>query len=406
VEGLYAQVQGLFSNSKVKDNGAFAVRILQKGYIVGLSCGLIGLPSSGKTVIFNAITAAGVSSYSGSEMNRAVVYAPDQRLNQLAEIYRPQKVVPATLEVVDISGLKVRPRGDGHGFRLLGYIKDVEALLHVVRCFEDGSIPFEYKTIDPVRDIETVDLELMVADSNTLENKIRRLAKKVRAGDKDAIRDTANCEKVYAAIQQGIPARKQNLSVQQLASTRECNLASLKPVLYIANIKSIEDADNRHVKALERIANDEGTEVIVVCGKDEADISQLSLDERQEFLQELGLKESSTERVLSAAYKMLGLNNFFTTGEDEVRAWTCRKEDKAPIAAGKIHTDMEKGFIRMEVIRYEDLIELGSEAAVSKAGRQHLKGRDYEVQDGDIVAVRFSRGGQSTIRLQRRQPDR
>jgi len=360
---------------------------------VGLSCGLVGLPSSGKTVIFNAITAAGVSSYNGSEMNQAVVYVTDQRLNRLAEMYRPQKVVPATLEVVDIPGLNVGPKKAGHGSRLLGYIKDVEALLHVVRCFEDGGIPSEYETIDPVRDIETVDLELMVADSNTLENKIKHLAKRVRAGDKDAIRDTANCEKVYTAIQQGTPARRQNLSVQELASIRECNLASLKPVLYIANIKSIEDADNRHVKTLERVAGDEGAEAIVICGKDEADISQLSLDERQEFLRELGLKESSMERLLGAAYRMLGLINFFTTGEDEVRAWTCRKEDKAPVAAGKIHTDMENGFIRMEVIRYEDLMELGSEAAISRAGRQRLEGRDYEVQDGDIVAVRFSPGG-------------
>ncbi|MFC1951574.1 redox-regulated ATPase YchF [Chloroflexota bacterium] len=359
---------------------------------MGLSCGLVGLPSSGKTVIFNAITAAGVASYNGSEINQAVVYVPDQRLNRLTEIYRPQKVVPSTLEVIDISGFRVGPQGNGHDFRLLGYIKDVEVLLHVVRCFEDGSIPIENK-IDPVRDIETVDLELMVADSNTLENKIKRLAKKVRAGDKDTIRDTANCEKVYTAIQQGTPARKQNLSIQELVSIRECNLTSLKPVLYIASIKSIEDADNHHVKTLERIAGDEGTEAIVVCGKDEADISQLSLDERQEFLQEFGLKEPSIERLLSAAYKMLGLINFFTTGEDEVRAWTCRKEDKAPVAAGKIHTDMERGFIRMEVIRYEDLMELGSETAISKAGRQHLEGRDYEVQDGDIVAVRFNHGG-------------
>jgi GTP-binding protein YchF len=360
---------------------------------VGLSCGLVGLPSSGKTVIFNAITAAGVSSYNGSEMNQAIVNVPDQRLSRLAEMYRPQKVVPATMEVVDIPGLKGGHQGNGHGSRLLGYIKDVEALLHVVRCFEDDGIPSESKTIDPVRDIETVDLELMVADSSTLENKIKRLAKKARAGDKDAIRDTANCEQVYAAIQQGTPARRQNLSVQQLASIRECDLVSLKPVLYIANIKSIEDANNRHVKALEQVANGEGTEAIIVCGKDEADISQLSLDERQEFLGELGLKESSMERLLSAAYKMLGLINFFTTGEDEVRAWTCRKTDKAPIAAGKIHTDMEEGFIRMEVIRYEDLIELGSEAAISKAGRQRLEGRDYEVQDGDIVTVRFSHRG-------------
>ncbi len=360
---------------------------------MGLSCGLVGLPSSGKTVIFNAITAAGVSSYNGSDMNRAVVHVPDQRLNRLTEIYHPQKVVPATLEVVDISGFKTNPQRNVNGSGLLGYIKDVVALLHVVRCFEDDSIPFEYETIDPVRDVETVDLELMVADSNTLENKIKRLAKKVRAGDKEAIRDTANCEKVYAAIQQGTPARKQDLRAQELASIRECNLASLKPVLYIANVKSIDDTYNRHVKVLERIASDEGTEAIVVCGKDEADISQLSLAERQEFLQELGLKESTMERLLGAAYRILGLISFFTTGEDEVRAWTCQKEDKAPVAAGKIHTDMEKGFIRMEVIRYEDLIELGSEAAISRAGRQHLEGRDYEMQDGNIVAVRFSRGG-------------
>ena len=360
---------------------------------MGLSCGLVGLPSSGKTVIFNAITAAGVSSYNGSEMNQAIVSMPDQRLDRLAEIYRPQKVVPATVEVVDIPGLKGGHQEKGQGSRLLGYIKDVEALLHVVRCFEDDVISSDAKAIDPVRDIETVDLELMVADSSTLENKMKRLAKKVRAGDKDAISDTANCEKVYAAIQQGTPARRQNLSIQELDSIRECNLASLKPVLYIANIKSIEDADNRQVKALERVANDEGTEAIIVCGKDEADISQLNLDERQEFLRELGLQESSMERLLSAAYKMLGLTNFFTTGEDEVRAWTCRKTDKAPVAAGKIHTDMEKGFIRMEVFRYEDLMELGSEAAVSKAGRLRLEGRDYEVQDGDIVAVRFSRRG-------------
>ena len=358
---------------------------------MGLSCGLVGLPSCGKTVIFNAITAAGVSSYNGSEMNRAVVYVPDQCLNRLAEMYRPQKVVPATLEVVDIPGLKASPQGNGYGLRLLGHIKDVEALLHVVRCFEDGSIPFEYETIDPVRDIETVDLELMAADCTTLENKIKRLAKKARAGDEDAIRDTANCEKVYAAIQQGIPARKQNLSVQELDSIRECNLVSLKPVLYIANIESIEDADNCYVKALERIAGDENAEAIVVCGKDEADISHLELDEQQEFLRELGLEESSMERLLVAAYKMLGLTNFFTTGEDEVRAWTCWKGDKAPVAAGKIHTDMERGFIRMEVIRYEDLMELGSEAAAAKEGRQFLQGRDYAVQDGDIVAVRFNR---------------
>lgn len=318
---------------------------------------------------------------------------PDQRLERLVEMYHPHKVAPATLEVVDIPGLKACPQGDGRASRLLGHIKNVDALLHVVRCFEDGSIPFEHETIDPVRDIETVDLELMAADCTTLENKINRLEKRVRAGDKDAIRDTDNCKKVYAAIQQGIPARKQNLNTQELASIRECNLASLKPVLYIANIKSMEDAANRHVTALKHVADAEGAEMITACGRDEADISQLEPDEQHEFLKELGLKESSMERLLIATYRMLGLVNFFTTGEDEVRAWTCRKGDKAPVAAGKIHTDMEKGFIRMEVIRYEDLVELGSETAVVKAGRQHTESREYELQDGDIVAVLFNGKG-------------
>jgi hypothetical protein len=362
---------------------------------MGLSCGLVGLPSCGKTVILNAITAAGASSYSGAEMNRAVVNVTDQRLDRLVAMYHPRKVVPATLEIVDIPGLKASPQGNGHGSRLLGHIKDVEALLHVVRCFEDGGIPFEHETIDPVRDIETVDLELMVADSATLENKINHLARRVRAGDKDAIRETTDCAKVRAAVQQGIPARKQNLNAPELASIRECNLVSLKPVLYIANIKTMEDAANRHVIALRQVARAEGTELITICGKDEADISQLEPNEQKVFLRELGLADSSMERLLRAAYRMLGLVNFFTTGEDEVRAWTCRQGDKAPAAAGKIHTDMEKGFIRMEVIRYEDLAELGSEAAVAKAGRQRIEGRQYGVQDGDIVAVLFNGNGRA-----------
>ena len=358
---------------------------------MGLTCGLIGLPSCGKTVIFNAITAAGVSCYNGSEMNQAVVGVPDQRVTRLAEMYHPRKVVTATLEVVDIPGLKSSPEGNGRGARLLGHIKDVDTLLHVVRCFEDGNVPFEYETIDPVRDIETVDLELMAADSVTLQNKITRLAKKVRAGDKDAVRESGHCEKVYAGIQQGIPARRQDLNPQELASVRECNLVSLKPVLYIANIKSMEEASNRHVAALKQYAAAESAEVVIICGKDEADISQLEPDERPEFLKQLGLTESSMERLLQAAYRKLGLVSFFTTGEDEVRAWTCRRGDRAPVAAGKIHSDMEDGFIRMEVVRYDDLVELGSEAAVADSGKHRVEGRDYEVQDGDIVAVLFNR---------------
>jgi len=358
---------------------------------MGLSCGLIGLPQCGKTVIFNAITAAGVSSYSGAEMNRAIVNLPDQRINKLAAMYHPRKTIYTTLEVVDIPGLKVSQDGNNRSSKLLGHIKNVEALLHVVRCFEDANVPFEYDTINPIRDVETVDLELMAADSLTLKNKIERTEKKAKSGDKDAIREHGHCEKVFTAIQEGIPARKQKLTALEIASVKECNLVSLKPVVYIANIKVVADSSNKHVAVLKKLAEEESAEVITICGKDEADINQLASEERQEFLKDLGLQESSMERLMHAAYKHLGLISFFTVGEDEVRAWTCQKGDKAPTAAGKIHTDLEKGFIRMEVMRYDDLIELGSEAALSKAGKLHIQGRDYEVQDGDIVQVLFNK---------------
>ena len=357
---------------------------------MSLSCGLVGLPSCGKTVIFNAITAASISSYDGSELNRAVVKLPDQRLDRLIETYRPRKEVQATLEIVDIPGIEVGPKGSGRGSRLLGHIKDVEAVVHVARCFEYGSDSLDDETTDPVRDIETLDLELMVADSVTLENKMERLGKRVRGRDREAIQEFADCEKVHADVGQGIPVRKQVLNAHEMASIRECNLVSLKPVMYIANIRSTGDVTNRHVTALRQFADAENAEMITVYGRDEADISQLEPSEQREFLQELGLEESSRDRLLRAAYRMLGVVSFFTTGEDEVRAWTCRKGDKAPVAAGKIHTDMEKGFIRMEVISYADLMELGSEAAVAKAGRQRVESREYEVQDGDIVAVLFN----------------
>ena len=358
---------------------------------MGLSCGLVGLPGCGKTTIFNAITAAGASSYSGAEMNRAVVSVPDSRVEKLVEMYHPRKKVLATLDVVDIPGLRASPQASGRSLQLIGHIKDVEALLHIVRCFQDDLGSDGQTKLDPVSDIETVDLELMVADTKTLMNKIERLENKTKAGNKDAVRETANCTKVYDAIQKGIPARRQKLNEQELASVKECNLVSLKPVLYIANIKSVTDANNNCVQALKAFADSEASEMITICGKDEADISQLAPDEQREFLKELGLKESSMERLLKAAYHMLGLVTFFTTGEDEVRAWTCRKGDKAPVAAGKIHTDMEKGFIRMEVTSYQDLIELGSEAAVAKAGKKRVESREYEVQDGDIVTVLFNK---------------
>lgn len=299
-------------------------------------------------------------------------------------------MTPATLEVVDIPGLTSgSTAGEGRGAKLLAHLKDVDALLHVVRCFEDESVPFAYETIDPARDVETIDLEMMVADSQTLDNKINRLAKKART-DADVARQVADCQKVKAALDQGIPARRQSLNPEELANVRECHLVSLKPILYLANIKSMDDIGNRYVKALQGVADAEGAEMVAVCGRDEAEISRLDPAERPEFLAALGLKESSMERLLRAANRMLGLVNFFTAGEKEVHVWTCHRGEKAPVAAGKIHTDMEEGFIRMEVIRCEDLIQLGSEAAVAKAGKQRVEGRAYEVQDGDVVVVLFN----------------
>jgi ribosome-binding ATPase len=360
---------------------------------MSLSCGLIGVPSCGKTAIFNAITAAGAAGYSSTGMNEAVVNVPDKRLDRLVAMYHPRKLVTATLDVVDIPGIKAnRQEGDSRSSRLLGNIKNVEALVHVVRCFEDAGVPFEYDTINPVRDVETVDLELLAVDTLTLQNKITRLEKKVKAGDKDAVREAEDCQKVNNSIQQGIPVRKQNLTSREKASVWECNLVSLKPILYVANIKTMADVANKHVAALKKVAEEEGAQVIAICGKDEADISLLDPADRFEFLKALGLEESSIERLLGAASRMLGLVTFFTSGEDEVRAWNCRKGDKAPVAAGKIHSDMEKGFIRMEVIRYDDLMALGSEAAVAKAGKQMIVGKDYEVVEGDIVVVRFNAG--------------
>ena len=355
---------------------------------MGLCCGLIGLPYCGKTTIFNAITAARAPMHNGFRMNRVVVNVPDERMESLVAMYHPAKVVPATLEVVDIPGAKAEE--DGARSRLLGSVKDVNVLLHVLRCFEDGGV---LGGPDPVRDIETVDLELVTADSATLENRLGRLAKKLRSGDEDAIREAASCQKVLDGIQKGIPARKQRLTVQELTSIHECNLVSLKPVLYIANMRTAADAGSKHVQALKQAAEGEGAQALTICGKDEADIAELEPEERDAFRKELGIMQSAMERLLYAAYRGLGLINFFTTGEDEVRAWTCHQRDKAPVAAGKIHSDMESGFIRMEVMRYCDLVELGSETAVAKAGKHRVEGREYEVQDGDIVSVLFNGKG-------------
>jgi len=353
---------------------------------MALRCGLVGVPGCGKTTVFNAITAAGASVFDGVEMHRATVEVSDLRVEQLVALYRPKKIVPATLEIVDIPGLEEgASAGNGRGSRLLTHVKEADVLVHVVRCFDTGS-----GEADPVHDIERLDLELMAADAQTIENKIARLAKRVRAGDKDATREVEDCERVLGRLHEGIPARRQELSRQERASVFECTLVSLKPVLYVANVADAAAFDNASVGEVGRAAAQDDAEVITISGSDEAEISELPEADRATFLSELGLGEPSAARVIQAAYRGLGLIDFFTAGEREVHVWTCRRGDVAPIAAGKIHSDMERGFIRLEVIPCEAILEHGGEQAAIRAGTRRLEGKDYVVEDGDVVVVRFS----------------
>jgi len=354
---------------------------------MALRCGLVGVPGCGKTTVFNALTAAGASSFDGAEAHRATVEVPDPRVRQLVELYRPKKIVPAMLDLVDIPGLEEGSTvGGGRGSRLLTHVKEADVLIHVVRCFggPSGDVP------DPIHDTELLDLELMAADAQTLEKKVERLAKRVRARDKDAIREVGDCERVLNRLHEGLPARRQELSPQEHASVFECTLVSLKPVLYVANVSHGGALDGPFVRALDGPAGADGAEVVAISGSDEAEISELPAEDRAEFLSELGIGEPAAARVIHAAYRELGLVDFFTAGDREVHVWTCRAGDTAPVAAGKIHSEMEKGFIRLEVISCEAILEYGGESEAIQAGARRLEGKDYVVQDGDVVVVRFS----------------
>jgi len=353
---------------------------------MALRCGLIGSPGCGKTTLYNAMTAAGASSFDAAELHRATVEVPDPRVTELVRLYEPKKIVRASVEIADIPGLAAGDAtANSRAPRLLSHIKEADVLIHVVRCFPSaGGKP------NPIHDVELVDLELMAADSVTLERKRDRIVKRARTGDKEAAREMADCERVLSRLHEGLPARRQELTAREKESISECNLMSLKPVLYVANVATPDDMQGDTVALLRSWAEKERAETVAMCGRDEADISELPAGERAPFLAALGLTELSIERLIHAAYLELGLVDFFTAGDREVHVWTCRKGDKAPAAAGKIHTDMEGGFVRMEIIPYGDLMTLGSEDAVAKAGKRRIEGRDYEVQDGDIVFVRFT----------------
>ena len=365
---------------------------------MALTAGIVGLPNVGKSTLFNAITNSQVLAenypFATIEPNVGVVEVPDKRMDTFVEAFHPKKTIYTTFEFTDIAGLvKGASKGEGLGNQFLGNIRQTDAIIHVVRCFDDPDIEHVEGSVDPARDIDEINLELCIADLDTVNNRIAKIAKKAQTKDKEAVKELDTLNKLKPQLEAGKAVRLLDLDEDDLAFMKNYGLLTAKPVIYVANMSDEEVSDpsaNKYYQAVKKIADEENSECIAICAKIEEELSGMEKDEKNEFLEELGIKESGLDQIIQAAYHLLGLRTFFTVGEPECRAWTFHEGMKAPQCAGIIHSDFERGFIKAEVYSYDDFVEYGSEKALRDAGKLRQEGKDYLMQDGDVVFFKFN----------------